>query len=172
MARLAAACAGLALLLAGCGGEDEPQTATPTATPVVTPTPTPTPEEPTASAPSAPSPPPDADDAEPTATPAPEEQEGGAGDEQAPRVPVDLTVTRGGRLEPPSVAVPAFLALELRVRNRSAAPVTVRLEGTVLRVPAGATETRELEGLREGRYRMRGGAAGSSTLISGAEAGP
>ena len=54
----------------------------------------------------------------PTATeqPAPEEQEGGAGDEEAARVPARFTVGADG-IDPPQVAVPAFLAIELIVDN-------------------------------------------------------
>jgi hypothetical protein len=162
-----------ALAPAGCGGGEEAAQTTPT--PTATPTRTPQATPPTATAPSAPSPPPDSATPEAGATPGPEEQEGGAGDEEAVRVPVDLTVRAGG-VRPATVKVPGFLALELRVRNRTADAVTVTVQGAKgpgeLTVGAGKTGTLRLEGLRPGRYRVDAGAAGSATLVSGAEVGP
>jgi len=163
-----------ALAPAGCGGDDE-ETSQSTPSPAATPTRTPQATPPTATAPSAPSPPPDSATPEGGATPGPEEQEGGAGDEEAVRVPVDLTVRASG-VRPSTVKVPGFLALELRVRNRTPQAVTVPVEGAKgpgeLSVAPGQTGTLRLEGLRPGRYRVDAGAAGSATLVSGAEAGP
>jgi hypothetical protein len=162
-----------ALAAAGCGGDDETAQSTPS--PTATPTRTPQATPPTATAPSAPSPPPDSATPEGGATPGPEEQEGGAGDEEAVRVPVDLTVRASG-VRPATVNVPGFLALELRVRNRTPNEVTVTVEGAKgpgsLTVAAAETGTLRLEGLRPGRYRVDAGAAGRATLVSGAEAGP
>jgi hypothetical protein len=151
--------------LAGCGDDEPTATSSPTPAPTAAATERATPTTTPAETPS------------PTATeqPGPEEQEGGAGDEEAVRVPVDLTVRASG-VRPSTVNVPGFLALELRVRNRTPQPVTVTVEGAKgpgeLSVAAGQTGTLRLEGLRPGRYRVDAGAAGSATLVSGAEAGP
>ena len=96
MPRALLAVLAVAGLLAGCG-DDEPapvSEATPAPTAAATDTPTPT-----ATATATPS---------PTATeqPSPEEQEGGAGDEEAARVPARFVVGDGG-IEPPQVSCPA-----------------------------------------------------------------
>ena len=78
-------------------------------------------------------------------------------------------------VRPRTVAVPGFLALELRVRNTSGREVTVTVEGAepgTLTVAAGATGTLRLAGLRPGRYRIDAGSAGAATLVAGEEAGP
>ena len=144
----------VAAALAGCG-DDETVSApspTPEATAVAT-------EEPTPSPTATETPPPTA-----TEQPAPEEQEGGAGDEEAARVPAQFTVDAAG-VHPPQVAVPAFLAIELSVQNGFAAPITVRLEGAEpFRVTPDATERRAAGGppARPLRHRLRTRAAGSA----------
>ena len=143
--------------LAGCGGDDQDQTAAPphAATGTATATPTPT--------------------ATPTSTPSaenPEDQPGGAGDEEPVRVPVEFTVRDRG-ISPPQVAVPAFLGLELIVHNGLADPLVVRLEGAEpMTVGPGETGRARLEGRRKGQYLIDFGAAGQALLITGAEPGP
>jgi hypothetical protein len=143
-----------ALLVAvGCGGDEEP---------------------PTATAPSAPEPPPDSAAATPTATAspeAPEEQEGGVGDEEAARVPLDFTIDGEG-ITPPRMRVPAFLALELVVRNDTPRAQRVTLEDTVLEVAAGETGRVRRAGMRPGRYPVVAGVAGRAVLLVGADPGP
>jgi hypothetical protein len=148
--------------LAGCG-DDETVSApspTPEATAVATEQPTATPtatETPT-----------------PTATeqPAPEEQEGGAGDEEAARVPARFVVTASG-IEPPRVSIPAFLAIELIVVNRLDEPIEAQLEGAdALPVAAGDTARARLDGRRPGRFVVDFGPAGQALLVTGAEVGP
>jgi hypothetical protein len=152
----------VAAALAGCG-DDETVSAPspePEATAVETPTPTPTPtptETPT-----------------PTATeqPPPEEQEGGAGDEEAARVPARFTVGPDG-IDPPQVSVPAFLAIELIVDNRLDRPVVVRLEGAEpLTVAPGEEARARLDGRRKGRYVVNFLSVGQALLVTGAEPGP
>jgi hypothetical protein len=165
----------VALAVAGCGG-GQPQSAAPSATvppdPTATATATPTP--PAATAPSAPSPPPDA----PTPTPSGggESQPGGGGDEAAARVPVAVTVASDGSVSPRRVAVPAFLALELQVRNRTAGAVTVSWTASepagAFGVGAGKTGTRQVAGVRPGSYELRVEGAGSATVVSGSQPGP
>jgi hypothetical protein len=145
--------------LAGCGDEETVSTPSPTpeATAVVTETPTPSPtptETPT-----------------PTATeqPPPEPDEG---DEEAARVPVRFEVSSSG-IEPPEVAIPAFLAIELIVVNDLDSPVIARLEGAEpLIVEPGKTGRARLEGRRPGRYRVSLAPAGEALLVAGAEVGP
>jgi len=143
-ALLAAALLAAAALLSGCGGDEETSSSS---SPAPTPTETP-------------------------ALESPEDQPGGAGDEEAIRVPVQFTVDGEG-ITPPQVAVPAFLALELSVSNDLPEPVTVRLEGAEpLTVAPGETGRMLLEGRRPGSYRVDAGAAGEAILVTGAEPGP
>jgi hypothetical protein len=140
-----------------------------TASPAPTETPTPTP--PVARAKDAPSPPPDA----PTATPtSPEDAPGGAGDEEAAHVPVELTVHPDGQVTPKTVSVPAFLALELEVTNRTAAPISVSMEDVTgeFEVEPGARATRRVEGKPRGRYEVRVTGGGSAVVVSGVEPEP
>ncbi len=152
----------VAAAVAGCG-EDETTSApspTPEATAVATEEPTPTQtatKTPTTT---------------PTEQPAPEESEGGAGDEEAARVPAAFTVDSAG-VHPPQVAVPAFLAIELSVQNGFGSPITVRLEGAEpFRVGVYATEVVQLDGRRPGRYVIDFGRGQKGLLVTGAEPGP
>jgi hypothetical protein len=174
--RLGILAAAAALGPAACGGGDTRtavpvDSVTPAPTPAVTVTATATPPE--ATAPSAPSPPPDAPSPSPTSG---EGQAGGGGDEAAARVPVELTVGSDGTVTPPTVSVPAFLALELRVRNRTAGTLSVTMEHAdppgAFEVGAGKTGTRRLAGVRPGRYVIAVAGAGRATLVAGAEPGP
>ncbi len=168
MTRLAIAAVVVAAVLAGCGGDDESASSPTTRTespPLPTPTATPSPTPPTATAPSAPQPPADAMKGE--------DQPGGAGDEEEARVPVRLVVDGEG-ITPPSVAIPAFIALRLTVRNDLPRPVRIRVRAAevAFSVPARGRRTVEASGLRPGRYAVDAGAAGRAVLVSGAEAGP
>jgi hypothetical protein len=151
-----------AVLLAGCGGGDEPdRTAGPTATPPPPATPSPSvTATPTGSV-------------QPLPSVSPEDQPGGAGDEnEAARVPVEFTVT-DGKITPPQVAVPAFLALELIVHNKGSQPAVVRLEGAEpLTVAPGQTRRVRLEGRKKGSYVVDAGSAGQAVLVTGAQPGP
>jgi hypothetical protein len=166
----------LALGLAACGGDEASSGSAPSATPDPSPVPTATAtatatatETPTASAPSAPTPPADA----PASG---EDQAGGGGDESEARVPVDLRVGPDGGVSPPEVSVPAFLALDLRVRNGTAGTIAVTVEGSdpagPFQVGAGKTGTRRLAGMKAGRYAITVSGAGRATLVVGAEPGP
>jgi hypothetical protein len=160
MSRALIAVLAIAGVLAGCG-EDEPTTSsesTPAPTPTATATATATPAE--TETPAA------------TEQPAPEEQEGGAGDEQEARVPVNFTVTDDGIL-PPRVGVPAFLALELIVKNETSEPVVARLDGAEpLTANPGETTRMRLEGRQKGRFTVDFGDAGEAVLVTGVEPGP
>jgi hypothetical protein len=149
-------------VLAGCGDDEPTAGSAPTPAPTAAATDTPTPPPETTSTPS------------PTATeqPAPEEQEGGAGDEAEIRVPVEFTVRETG-IEPPQVAVPGFLALELIVVNETSEPVIAQLEDAEpLSAAPGETARLRLAGRRPGRYPVDFGPAGRALLVTGVEAGP
>jgi hypothetical protein len=148
--------------IAGCGDDEPTAGSSPTPAPTAAATDTPTPTQEATETPS------------PTATeqPGPEEQEGGAGDEEAARVPVRFTVRVGG-IEPPQVGVPGFLALELIVTNETSEPVVARLEGAKpLTAGPGETARARLQGRRPGRYPVDFGPAGQALLVTGVEPGP
>jgi hypothetical protein len=163
----------LLLALAACGS-DEPRGSS-TAAPTPDPTPSATATPPTATAPSAPSPPPDAP--LPPATPgAGEEQPGGGGDEAEARVPVAVTVASDGSVTPATVSVPAFLALDLQVSNRTGGTITVTWEASEpagpFEVGAGKTGSRRVAGVKAGRYPLVVSGADRAVVVAGAEPGP
>jgi hypothetical protein len=104
-----------------------------------------------------------------------EQGEGGAGDEEAVRVPVTLTAD-GGSLSPTVVTIPAFLAVELRVSVKGGAEkLTISVPGGgTLSVAAGQTATKRLAGLKPGDYAVTTAGGGKATLhvVSGGDPGP
>jgi hypothetical protein len=104
-----------------------------------------------------------------------EQGEGGAGDEEAVRVPVTLTAD-GGALSPTVVTIPAFLAVELRVSAKGGAEkLTISTpSGGTLSVAAGQTATKRLAGLKPGDYPVTTAGGGKATLhvVSGGDPGP
>ncbi|WCB92422.1 hypothetical protein DSM104299_01116 [Baekduia alba] len=104
-----------------------------------------------------------------------EQAEGGAGDEEATRVPVALT-TDGGALSPTTVTVPAFLSVEVAVTAKGAAEkVTIDAPGGgTLSVPAGGRATRTLSGLKPGDYAVTTAGGGRTVLhvVNGGDPGP
>jgi hypothetical protein len=147
------------VFLTGCGGSGE-QAAAPTATPTATATSAPSATATATATPTI------------TPTPSPEDQEGGAGDEQPARVPLEFTLTDGG-LTPATISVPGFLGLELIVHNRTAQPQRVTLEGSgELDVPANDTARARFEGRRPGTYKVDAGGAGHAQVVVGVEPGP
>jgi hypothetical protein len=151
------------LAVSGCGDDDQPP--------------------PTASAPEATTPPPDATQPGTTAvTPPPAETAPGgaappddAGDEQAVRVPASFVVTPGGRLDPPEITVPPFLAVEVSVRadDGRAHRVEIRTpQPQVLDVAAGARAAVRIGGLRAGRYELLLDGRRAGAIVAGGEVGP
>lgn len=152
----------LVALVTGCGGGEEPSPVArdqpPVGAPAITATPSPAPTP----------------EATRTASPDPtpvEDQEGGAGDEEAPRIPVTLRVGAGG-VTPREVQVPAFFPIELTVRNDLPEAVTVRLGEVRVRALAGSRARGRHPGLRPGEHEADAGPAGSATIVAGAEPGP
>jgi hypothetical protein len=192
---VAAVALAVAVLAAGCGSDDttsatvvqEPTTAVAPATGPAATVPTTTVVTPTTSTPTSTS-----TSTNPTATtgvttggvkptttggsPAGGEQgEGGAGDEEATRVPVTLTAD-GAELSPTTVTIPAFLAIELRVTAKGdAEKLTISAPGGgTLSVAAGQTATKRLAGLKPGDYAVTSTSGGKTVLrvVSGGDPGP
>src|SRR4051812_48206014 len=167
------------LALAGCGSDDQttsaPSSPAPEGPPATEPA---TPTPPTATAPSAPTPPPDAPTPTPTPTPAGsgEDQPGGGGDEEGARVPVAVTVGSDGTLAPREGDVPAFFALDLQVRNRTASPLHVTWKASepsgTFTVGPGKVGARRVGGLKRGRYRLTIQGVGTVTVAAGVAPGP
>jgi hypothetical protein len=156
----------VAAALAGCGGEEVDTSAAPS-------TPAPAPSAataaPTETATATPSP---TATEQPLPSVGPEEQPGGAGDEEAIRVPAEFTLADGA-ITPPQIAVPAFLSIELIVHNKTSEQVVVRLEGAEpMTVAAGGTGRARLEGRKKGSYVVDAGPAGQAVLVTGAKPGP
>ena len=85
--------------------------------------------------------------------PSPEGQPGGAGDAEGALVPAVFILASDGGLSPPIVRVPEFLGIELSVNSNDdrAHRVTLRTDPPVaVRVPAGRSIARQVEGQRAG----------------------
>jgi len=144
--------------------------------------------EPTASAPEATAPPTDATQPGTTAvTPPPtttaqprtraqtEPPGDGGGGEQAVRVPASFVVAPGGRLTPPTITVPPFLAVELSLRAGDGRPHRLVVQTTpphTLRVAAGQRAAIRIHGLRAGRYPVTLDGRRAGALVAGGEVGP
>src|SRR5437588_677290 len=86
------------------------------------------------------------------------------------RGPANFTISAGGKLSPPAITSPAFVAIELtfasgdgrghRVVVRTPAPQT-------LLVPAGGRKSVKIAGLRQGSYPIAIDGAVKGSLISG-----
>lgn len=166
--RVAAVVAMLALTASACGGGNTGTGPT---------------GEPTASAPEATAPPPDATQPGTTAVapaptqtaPAETQPEPDDGGEQAVRVPATFTVTAGGRLRPPTVTVPPFLAVELSLVAQDGRPHTLVLRTTpprTLRVAGSERAAVRIPGLRAGRYPVLLDGRRVGALVAGGEVGP
>jgi hypothetical protein len=143
--------------------------------------------EPTASAPDAPAPPPDATQpgTGPVTTPttttptqtAPPDDDGSEDDggEQRIRVPASFVVTAGGRLTPPTITVPPFLAVEISIRADDGKPHRLVLQTQpphALQVAAGQRAAVRIRGLRAGRYPVTLDGRRTGALVAGGEVGP
>src|SRR3954447_17568055 len=113
-----------AMLLAGCGGDDEGSKATKTATAGQPATRTATREKPTA--------PTETTETGNTST-SPEDQPGGQGDEEPARSQA-LFTGRGGRVRPTVVRVPAYIAIRVELRSGAGAAYALRFNHRILKV--------------------------------------
>ena len=155
--------------LAGCGGDDEQTSATqatpappPSQTATATPSPTPT-ATPTPSATTQPT---------PTAT-SPEDQPGGAGDEEAIRVPAEFTISPDLKISPQQISVPAYLQIEITVRNKSDQPVDVTWAGAkLMTVQAHGGASTTVKGRKKGSYVVSAKPGGDALIVTGVEPGP
>ncbi|HEV2752283.1 MAG TPA: hypothetical protein VGV36_00465 [Solirubrobacteraceae bacterium] len=166
-----------ALLLAACGGSQEPSASSPTqaSPPPAAPAPDEAPPE------KEPSPPgEEAPDGSDEATggarpPGPEDQLGGAGDAEGALVPAVFALASDATLSPRVVRVPEFLGIELSVSSSDdrAHRVTLRTDPPVaVRVPAGGSVTRQVEGQRAGDVTVLVDGRRAGSLDVGFEAGP
>jgi hypothetical protein len=80
-----------------------------------------------------------------------ESQPGGGGDEQPVLVPARYTI-RNGRLDPPTIRVPAFLRVRVTVSSQDRQDHTLRVAGREIALPAKGTGAATIDGLRAGRY--------------------
>jgi hypothetical protein len=92
------------------------------------------------------------------------------------RVPATFSVLSGGRLDPPTVSAPAFLAVDIIVISRDGRSHRVLVHTPVpntLSVPAGGRASVRIAGLRQGSYALDlDGHPGSARLEVGGEPGP
>jgi len=170
--------AAVAAIAAGCGDDD----ATTGGTSPTGPTPAVTGDGPVASTPSATAPPTDATAPPPQTTTTPpadgRDDEGGGSAEPPRDEPVRVPATfeiADGRLAPPAITVPPFLAIEVSVANPSGgeAVVVVRTPRPVtLTVPAGARAAARVPGQRAGVYEVTVDGRAAGQLVVGGEAGP
>jgi hypothetical protein len=180
-ARAAVLAAALATAIAGCGGDDGPSPASEGASPTTPPPATTTTGTditdgsslvttstvPTTTTPTA------TTGVPPGGVTTGESGAGGAGDEEAVRVPVAL-IAHDGALTPTTVTVPAFLALEVTIASPSAATTATLPGGATLAVPARGKATKRLGGLKAGDYTVTTSAGGKTTLhvVDGGDPGP
>jgi hypothetical protein len=141
---------------------------------------------PTASAPDATAPPTDATQPgtapttiPPATTTAPTETQpsgdSGGGGEQQVRVPASFVVTPTGRLTPPIITVPPFLAVEISIRSDDSRPHTLVLRTAqphTLQVAANERAAVRIAGLRAGRYAVTLDGRPAGVLVAGGEVGP
>jgi hypothetical protein len=103
-----------------------------------------------------------------------ESQPGGAGDEEAIRVPAHYAID-GRTVTPRRVNVPAFLPIEVRLTSRDGRPHDVRIDapgGGLVQLAAGGTAVRRLPGARAGSFPIVVDGAVRAELRVGLEPGP
>jgi hypothetical protein len=98
----------------------------------------------------------------------------GGGGEEAVRVPAAFTAA-GGRLTPPTITVPPFLAVEVALTSGDGKPHRLTLQTPVphtLTAPAGRRAAIRIPGLRAGRYPVLLDGRSAGALVAGGEVGP
>ncbi len=151
--------------LAACGNEEEQPPVARKSQASSTAEPESSPARPVARAPLAPDPPADAPGAG-------ESVQGGAGDEGGMQTPAAFVLKDDG-VTPASRVVPAFIAVELRVDNRTSGLRRVVLRTRQQRVDfdvkAGEQAAVRIEGQPPGRYSIRFGKDQEATLVARSE---
>ncbi len=97
------------------------------------------------------------------------------GESSNARVPAAFTLAASGRLNPPTISIPAFLAVAFSVRSASSTPHDVRLmtpRRHGLSVPAHGSASVLVPGLRAGSYPIEVDGVRHGTLAIGGEPGP
>ena len=115
------------------------------------------------------------DDLPPQTQTEPADVGGDDGGSQQVRVPASFTVTAGGRLSPPTITVPPFLAVEISVRADDGKPHRIVLQTMprhALQVAAGTRAAVRIPGLRAGRYPVTLDGRRAGALVAGGEVGP
>ena len=92
-------------------------------------------------------------------------------------MPVTLAFRADGTVDPPTVTVPAFVAVQVTLASRDGRAHVLRLRDRDrtyrLAVGPGKRETSKLPGLRAGSYRLQSAGGGRGvTLMVGGEVGP
>ncbi len=91
------------------------------------------------------------------------------------RVPASYVIRAGGKLSPPVVTVPAFLAVALSVTSADGSAHTVLVKTPsphTLSVPAHGRKSILIPGLRAGRYAIDVDGKLTGSLTIGGEPGP
>lgn len=173
--------AALTVVVAGCGGSASSTTA-----------PTPTATNPVASAPDATQPPPDATQPgtgpitteangvtvsttpKPAAT-TPSSATGGKGGSEPVRTPAAFTI-KGGKLVPPGITVPPFIAIRVTVVSADGAAHKVVLQvppsARTLAVPPHGRAALRVAGLRAGSYGITLDGRVAGGIVVGGDGGP
>ncbi len=100
---------------------------------------------------------------------------GGSGGSSNARVPATFIIAAGGRLSPPSVSAPAFLAVQLTIVSRDSRSHQVLLRTPTqhsLAVPAHGHASVLIPGLRAGHYPLELDGTARGALSIGGEPGP
>ncbi len=106
---------------------------------------------------------------------APSDTTAPAGGSQSVRVPAAFVIAPGGRLTPPTITVPPFLAVEISLRSADGRAHTLVVQTPTphtLQVAAGARAQVRIAGLRAGSYRVTLDGRRAGALVAGGDAGP
>ncbi len=98
-----------------------------------------------------------------------------AGGSQSVRVPASFVVTTSGRLTPPTITVPPFLAVEISLRSADGRAHTLVVQTPTphtLQIAAGARAQVRIAGLRAGTYAVTLDGRRAGALVAGGDAGP
>jgi hypothetical protein len=99
---------------------------------------------------------------------------GGAGDEQGTRVPAIFSL-KAGRLTPPNVGIPTFIAAQVTVTSTDARAHSVVVKvgkGYTFSVPARGSGTTRVPGQKTGKFQVLVDGKPAGSLTWGSEPGP